>query len=499
MPQIRPYRSQISPGGLPGGRSASAADFGAEIGQATAQLGQTVGQVADKIIDTQNRADVSNVHTLLSAARSEWTVHLRERADAAELGDPNFATKFDSDISEYMAKAREGVKTAAGQRAFDEMSAQVRGELTERAGLFQAQSAGAKAKQDYTSALDAARNTLLSDPTQFQQVLAQSLAALKDPAGQFARLPAAARTELEVQTQQTIAVSYFQGLIQNGAPELAQRKLLGGEADALLDADNKSALMKDAEIGIRAKGTEAERTRLELKRAKEEAQEVTLQSFMPKLADGSLSTTEVLRSNLDATGEGSKEHFLALIERRAKERAEKPIKTDPGVMRRIYEDITDGKISTRGPIDRAYLNEKLSNTDRDWLEKQMIEFRSPEGQRLGKKRADMIAGVRPQIDHANLLLGKLDPTGAEAVYRYSHYVDEQVEAYRAAGKDPWELLDPDNPAYLGKPNIVQSFRKSAGASMQYIKEGMAAPKPLPPNKQRLPGETPAQWKARTGG
>src|SRR3990167_4570933 len=238
MPKVREYTQQIGAEGAIQGRRAAPGDtfaLGSEIGQA-------FGGVADVLQDTAERQEVSDIQAKLAKARAEWTVHLAERAQATSPGDATFAGKFNEDFGAYLQQLESHTQTRAGQNAFRKGAAELSAHFVEKAGVYQAQAMGAKAKQDYLVSLDARRNELLSDPTQFQALLAAATGDLNDPTGVYAKMPAGEREKLTIQMQQELAMSAVRGLIQNGAPELAKRQLEGGQWNQFLDADKKAEL-----------------------------------------------------------------------------------------------------------------------------------------------------------------------------------------------------------------------------------------------------------------
>lgn len=251
MPRIREYTQQTSASsaGVPPTRRAEAADFGGDMG--FAQLGTAVRGVADAVADAETRQEVSTVAARLAQARAENSLALAERAQADD-GDPEFSQKFTGEVAGRLSQIENGLKlqTRAGQDAWARGSAQLSAHLLERAGIHQIAAAGAKAKKDYLVTLDANRNTLLNDPAQFESVLQAAGDALNDPNGPYARMPAADRERLTVQTRQALALSAVDGLINRVSPEQAKEQLLSGAWDSYLDADHKSALLKQSDAKI---------------------------------------------------------------------------------------------------------------------------------------------------------------------------------------------------------------------------------------------------------
>jgi hypothetical protein len=261
--------------------------------------------------------------------------------------------------------------------------------------------------------------------------------------------------------------------------------------------------MRGAEVEITRREADSVRLNKEAERAE---QEVMIQ----KLAANRLTATDVLQSGLRPIGEGSKEHFLNVLRTRAKETTEAPIKTVPSVMLDLFTRIhapagSPGKITDEAELNNAYINKRLSFEDFNRLRKEVTDARTPEGEKLGKRRNDFVQGVAAQLDRSNPLMGKIDASGKQQVYEFGHYVDKRMDAYRKAGKDPYELFDPASPDYLGRPEVLTGFQKTMQQSMKDYSDGLrrqsGTGRPgggVSPAKARQPGETVQQYLERTG-
>jgi hypothetical protein len=503
MPRIREYVSEekLSGAGIPG-RRAQAEDFGSgagayRFGQALQGVGQDMGQGALFLAQQESRDEVTDVHTQLAKANADWTLHLNESVQSAAPGDDTIAPKFLERFDDYLSKLGERYQTRNGRRAFDLGAASMRGAFAEQAFGQQARLAGVHAKQQFQSALDASRNALVNDPSQFHRLLESTHAALNDTEGSYARIPAEQREPLNRLAKEQLAYSAVQGYMKL-SPELAIKQLNGGQWDEYLDADKKISLMRGAEVEISRREAESVRVSKEAERAE---QEVIIQ----KLAANKLTSMDVLQSNLRPTGEGSKEHFLNVLRTRSKEATEAPIKTVPSVMLDLFTRIhaPDGdpsKITSEAELNNAYINKRLSFEDFNRLRKEVTDARTPEGEKLGKRRSDFVQGVAAQIDKSNPLMGKIDASGKQQVYEFSYYVDQQVDAYRKAGKNPYDLFDPSKPDYLGSPQVISGFQKTIQQSMKEYSDRLRQQPPgsVSPAKARQPGETVQQYLERTG-
>jgi hypothetical protein len=164
------------------------------------------------------------------------------------------------------------------------------------------------------------------------------------------------------------------------------------------------------------------------------------------------------------------------------------------------------KITDMSPIREAYAptdgtKGSLTIKDEEWLEKRFREDRSPEGERLTEIRQQFNHAVEPMIDHSNPLLGKagLDESGKLQAYRFQRFVDDQIDQYRKAGKNPFDLFNPNKPDYLGDQKILKDYQVKIEESMKTIAEKFRPTTPATPKPQRQPGESVTDFLKRTGG
>ena len=453
MPRIREYTASSSAQVDIPSRRASVSDFNATPDNAGTGL-MTGAETVARVVSER---EVSDVEAKLAKARAEWTVALQERAASADPGDMGFAKKFNQDFVDYLSETRANIQTPAGQRAFDRGSATLGAHFFERANLYQIQAAGIQAKQDYTTALDASRNTLLRDPTQFQSVLKQMGDALDNREGPYARMPAAVRAELAVQTRKELGLSTAQGIIRMD-PELGLKKLKDGDFDVYLDADKKFALERQAEVGIRAKEVEKERAERAREKAEETAREATANKVFAQIVKDptAVKIDDIINSNLKAN---QKEHYVGLLQRTLKPGE---IKTDPAVMVDLWDRIhlpdSDPRKITREEDVEGFLGRGLTVSDVNALRGEIQGRRTDDGKLESDMRATFLNGAKSQLTGTNQLTGLRDPKGDEQYTRFMAYFLPEYLAQRRAGKSPVALLDPDSPDYLGK--ALTRFKRS---------------------------------------
>jgi hypothetical protein len=436
-------------------------------------MGAAAGKYADAVYEAQERQEVTDVHTKLAKARADWTVQLQERANQTDPGDATFAPKFNEDFSKYMGDLQGNLQTKGAQQAFQRGAADLSAHFVEQSGLYQAKAMGAKAKQDYLVSLDANRSTLISDPTQFGAVLQQMQAAINDPSGLYAKMPVADRQALEIQTKKELALSAVQGLVQNGAPELAKRQLMDGKWDTYLDADKKHQLLAEAEVGIKAKDTAAERQRLLAEREKKERQDQVMSTFLARIVDpknngGALPDKEIL-ANTDLTA-AEKQHFIDYKMRRARElAANHDSRTNPGEVRKLLTDIyanpdDPNKVYNADDAFAAYKAGRISTNELMLVRREVEQLRT--GSNNGFQRD--VQRARSTVHDAMMrsIEGGVSPdAAADASYRFSRDLETAIESKRKSNEDPRALLDPGSKEYFLTPTRIKSYMPDSRAAM----------------------------------
>lgn len=114
------------------------------------------------------------------------------------------------------------------------------------------------------------------------------------------------------------------------------------------------------------------------------------------------------------------------------------------------------RMTTNDPIYKAYEAGKLNNGDFNFLTNEFNNSRTPEGQQLNAQKQRFLKGVEPSLDRS--LMSLPDPEGRERFYEFSVELDRRMAEYRRLGKDPFDLLDPAKPDYMGKPETLRQFQ-----------------------------------------
>lgn len=503
MPELQLFTAEPRRVSLP--ETNAGAPFAALRGVAGA-----IASGADRVLQSVEQSEVSDIQARLAEARSVLTVQLKERSDAAEPGDTEFAYKFTEEATQYLNPLAERVQTRAGRQAYEQLSASLIGDLYERAGLHQATLTGIKAKNDVLNTMERHGNTLLVDPTQFDSILSQTLTGLElNPT-----IPAIVKTELQTTARNELARSAVQGVIHNLDPTLAKQQLMDGQWDPYLKTEHKAMLIAQAEQGINAQRIEAERQKKLAQEQVEAAREQTRNDFMQRFTEGELSTQDVLDSNLEAFGDGSKKSFLDMLERKATTPGR--IITDIGTKKALFNRIhlpdgTPNKIVDEAELYQWY-GRGIDDADLNFLRGEVQMRKTSAGRVESDLRKQFLDTIERQVSTTNLFTGKIDPIGDENFQRFLVWFESEYKRERDAGTPAAALLDPDNPKYLGKyakqfikdpitqmREMADKVRNEARPEVRAVPPGeVPAGTPLPANAPppRKPGETPEQYLKR---
>lgn len=124
------------------------------------------------------------------------------------------------------------------------------------------------------------------------------------------------------------------------------------------------------------------------------------------------------------------------------------------LIRRV--NLPDGdpqKITDRTPLLDALGSNTISKADFDFAEKELKEAAAP----FAADKKNFLHAIEPQIDRS-AFAGFPDLEGKQRFYEYQRMLDDKIEEYRKAGKNPGDLLRPSSPDYMGKPEAIEHYK-----------------------------------------
>lgn len=491
MPQIRDYSQRTSVLGPIETRRLTGDDFGASGARDLAQAGQAMQSVSD-VIHRQNEIEETNDAAVkIAKVQAEKTNELQELVRSGQLNAEEFSNKLDEQMGQMS-----GDYTTSGAKAyFTRASAQLKSHFTTATVSAAAELAGVKAVSGLQEELNARSSTLMKSPSAFSdthQMMTESI----DAKVQAGTLDFATAEKLKLHASGELA----QGAIRGWAeidPEEAQKQLKSGVWDKFLGTDQKKQILGEAQTAIHAREVEKIRIQEANRKAKIESDRVLQDQMLTKIYKGSLSTKDILGSNLDFE---HKKEMLALLKARVDDRSNG--KTQQGLFAELFARVQG--IGDKPPIlDERELYDYVKKgvlgfEDMTKLRKELQNKGSAEGEYESRMKAGLFKAAESQISKANPMIGKKDPDGEIAMSAFTQYFYDEYESGRKSGKSIKQLLDPASPDYIGKE--IPRFKKSA---QEIMKANINLLKPSDPTKQNpnawQKGESYDQWKKRTSG
>jgi len=176
----------------------------------------------------------------------------------------------------------------------------------------------------------------------------------------------------------------------------------------------------------------------------------------------------------------------------------------------LIRQIRSGEMGTNGKIYDAYDAGELNKADFNFVNGEFEKLRGPGGEKLGQAKKSFFDAVKTSITKSNPLLGTLDKSGDLQLYRFEQDVAAKMDEYRnTTGKDPYDLLNPNKPDFMGTSAALQQYQVPIEQSMRNIANQFRRPPPppavaLPPSTQPAGAvppkarETPDQVLKRLG-
>lgn len=507
MPVIREYRTKLDPAGpVAATRRASIEDSGGLTASGIGAIGQGIQSFGEALQRRDEQADITDSGEALSAVHAKFSNRYNEEIQKGTLNSEKLLEDFDNEVG----RVEEGTRTFKGSETVKRASTELRRHFIEATFSGQAMLAGEKAKTSYVNTLNNYSSTLINDPSSFE--VARTMH--EDQINQLVLsqgLPAETAEKLKRAGVVELAKSAVRGWIQLD-PENAKAQLKEGKWDGFVGGDEKYQLYKEAEQGIHAREVDAERKRREQERLLQKEREVTQNKFLSKVVDGSLDFKDILNSNLEAFGSGSKDQFIRMIDENSKGGK---IKTDPAIFTELFRRIhlPDGdpkKIVDENELNQFVINRKLGFDDLNHLRGEVQGKRTQQGDLESGMKRRMYQQAEALLVKTNPMLGIKDPVGEEQYLRFYQLAEQTIAEERKKGTSMVELLSPDSPKYVG--NLMKGFVKTPKQVMEEnirrmkpetgLQDSLNQPantKATPPGGGRKPGESAADYLKRMSG
>ncbi len=268
MPRIPTYDRPGLPGPVYPSVEAAAAGF-----PELARLGEGVALWAGRRLEEQKqRDDASWASGTIARTRGSWTQELIKAREQAASGAPDFTSGFMGRFDQAVGPLLESAPSPEARAMAEERLALVREALASDALVFEGNERSRHRRAQLSDNLAVNAATVRADPGQYDDILAEQLAAIA-----VSELAAADKDEIAREARSTLAVGQVNALIDRNPGSARQAILDGRWAGALTPAQMESLL--------NAADVEQRRREVEARARAAEARAATLAEFAPRLRD----------------------------------------------------------------------------------------------------------------------------------------------------------------------------------------------------------------------
>lgn len=510
MPTIRPYQQQVSPeAGLPG-RNAQASDFGhtgyTQLGASVQSAAQDAAQATAIIERNRGMKEATDADLNTTLASVTLTEQLQASEKAWKPGDPPLITTAAASMQQaldglkYNEDGSETYETEHGRSIFAQRAAHLTAQYLQEAGRAQSRLDGVAAEESFKTWTSAKGNFLATGVNYLH--IESSLRELDQTlhTGIYTNISEGARAGLFRMGKGFLAENAMEGMIRDN-PKGAITALQGGFMADALGEGKTSSLLEKARVMDQLNTQHAKTAQDEFKNAQKDAARSQLseavQTYLLHRADPTKpGITPAYLNSLSNLMEFDPQAALSmqgLVDRDMKEAKEGATKGDDAMHRRFLGLIVDQKLPSLAPVNKARVDGLLSREMHDDLVKKYEEARTPKGLTLIKKQRDFFDAMEPVISPRNSLGGFVDNTTGPMMYQFKHDVQQAIDRAREDKRDPYALITPGNPEYMGTPERLKPYTKTMMEHVQaaITQQGLndAIPAPTPGAAAPAPGAT----------
>jgi len=487
----------------------------------------TIKTVGNEVVDYLQHREVSQGSAAYAGLNDKLTQQWNEIAKKADPNDPTVAQQFRETVLEpELEKFGQSFLTEGGQKWAETRVASLRNHMFEKTAADMGTLAAGAVAQNVRQMSNSMSNTAMTDPSSVPHLLEginSSVGAMVDSSPYLKGAAGArARMELTEKMREGIVEAGAIGAIQRAADPEAEAKKWGERYPQFISGDKLKALSANARQQMRADRADENNTRVLQEREAAKASDKRETEYLQKLYSddpkelSQVSTKAVV--NDPTLSRTAKERMIGVINREFKpETAAQASNTNAmGYLDRLRRPEGDpDRIDSLEPLYKARIDGKLNKTDFEMLRKEFAEVRTPEGERLTTRKTAFMNAVKSSITGSNPLMGKIDKDGDLNSYRLMVDLDTKIAEYKKAGKNPYDLLDPSKPDYMGRPEALQPYQKTLqesirgqAAKLSSGSKNLTGPGTTitgievtnaPAISPRKPGESPADYLKRTGG
>jgi len=495
-------------------------------GQFARNLGGAVKAAGEVAVQYVEHREISRGAAGYAQLNDKLTQQWNDTAKNADPNDPTVAEKFRQEVLEpSLQKYSEGFISEGGQKFAQSRVDSLRNHMFTKTAADMSSLAADAVAVNVRQTGNSLSNTAINDPSAVPHLLesADSLVGgmVESAPNLKGAVASKAKMELSQKIKESIVKSGAIGAIEKSADPEATAKAWGAKYPEFISGDELKMLSGNARQQIRARRADETNARVLQDRQAQKASDNRETEYLQKLysddpkEQGQVSTKAIV--NDPTLNRVAKERMIGVVNREFK--PETAAQASNGNAMELLDRLRrpEGdpeRIDSLDELYKARIDGKLNKTDFEMLRKEFAEVRTPEGEKLTTRKTAFMAAVKSSITGSNPLMGKIDKDGDLNSYRLMVDLDAKIAEYKKAGKNPYDLLDPSKPDYMGRPEALLPYQKTlqesirsqgsklspggrnltGGGSTVTGVEVTNAPAIVP----RKPGESPADYLKRTG-
>jgi hypothetical protein len=488
-----------------GGLYGQAANEQRSIGDAASSAIKVAGEQAVKFVEHRElSAGLKDFAALQLELNRTWD----SRAQGADGNDPSVAARYREEVlNPALEKFQEGFWTEKGRDWAMRSAASIREHMDTKTAADMVSLAKRDTKENTTKTLNLLTNTVKGDPSSLDFALStwkSGVDAVVDGSPVLRGAGAQQlRRDLGFEGSQAIVLAALTGAIERD-PEAGIKLASDPRYAQYVSGEKVKQLEAYARQNIRAQQAEERMARQEARLAAIEKSDKIEDAYITSLYAKEKPGDKLEIMKIDGLSREAKARLVRLVEHELKPETAAAVSraTTSDVLRRMGLPPDDpDKITTEAAITDLMIDQKLSRADYAFLRQELAASRTEDGEKFNERRAAFFKGVQHLIDKSNPLMGKIDEGGAHEFYKFQVDLIRQANELRRRGESPFQLLDPDSPHYMGRPERLAPFQRTMAESIAAMTErlggGNTIPerRPLPPD---MAARYPGGWLERDG-
>lgn len=493
MPNIQEYNSTAALQGIrPNELGADAlAQSGRRIGAVTREAGQEIGGAVSRVggqigeqIDRHNTTEeISAGGAAIANLQSQLTDQWNQTANTSDLNDHTIADQFrEKSLEPAIEQWVAGFHTEKGQEWALSHADALRNHFFEKTTADMATRAGDALVANIQTTLNASSNMAMKDPSSMGFAMDTYESALRAAAANSNADPSVVSkviTEQVEKGKKQIAQSAMIGLAQNN-PDALDAAVAKGTFNNYVDgAETKQMqafahsqrLQQKAEFSANSKDVADQYTNDMYDPTTQQVRPVT-----PQIIGSIMSRQDMTENDKRSTVRFLQQQFKA---QQAEIENEQKAHSDPQVLAGFRARFLTANPPTKEEVGTAMGAGLLSSPDGHDLLTSAAALNDP------KDPVDAaLLKSAIKTGHANLL-GSTEPGDVQAadqnrIQRFDAWFYPTYNRLKAQGKTPQQLLSPDSPDYLLKPENMRFFATNgddlvSGAKQDYGSSAVAVP------------------------